>query len=239
MRSHAALDIAGRIPKFLKIKDLIGKFHSFDSMSVLEVGAGSGVISSYLANLVGDNGRVVAVDVVDERIASDGYVFELVKDAKLPFPSDSFDIIISNHVIEHVGTSDDQMTHLSEIARVLRKDGIVYLAVPNKYTFIEPHYKLPLLSWLPVNIASSFVRITGRGDQYDCNPPPKWLLYNFFARTGLYADNITYDAIKIIKRLEPGGSLMKLVYSLPISFLKPFDLFIPTRTFILSKLKPQ
>ena len=53
----------------------------------------------------------------------------LVGSERLPFRSDSFDLVISHHVIEHV---HDQMLHLAEIRRVLNAGGVCYLGTPNK-----------------------------------------------------------------------------------------------------------
>ncbi|HJT93305.1 MAG TPA: hypothetical protein VJ777_15440, partial [Mycobacterium sp.] len=46
-------------------------------------------------------------------------------------------------------------------------DGVAYLATPNKWTVIEPHFKLPGLSWLPKRLADRYVRLAGRGERYD------------------------------------------------------------------------
>src|SRR3546814_9833619 len=67
----------------------------------------------------------------------------------LPFADDSFDVVLSNHVIEHVGEQPEQLAHLSELRRVLTPGGIGYLAVPNRWMLVEPHYRLAFLSWWP------------------------------------------------------------------------------------------
>lgn len=46
------------------------------------------------------------------------------------------DVILTNHVIEHVGEYESQLEHLNEIKRLL-KNGIAYLAVLNKWMLIE------------------------------------------------------------------------------------------------------
>ena len=50
-------------------------------------------------------------------------------DENLPFRDDSFDLVISHHVIEHV---NDQLAHLLELKRVLKPEGRLYLGCPNK-----------------------------------------------------------------------------------------------------------
>ncbi len=50
--------------------------------------------------------------------------------AKMPFENQSFDFIFSNSVVEHI---EDIEGVLSEMKRVLKKDGIIILTVPNNY----------------------------------------------------------------------------------------------------------
>jgi SAM-dependent methyltransferase len=45
----------------------------------------------------------------------------------LPYPSDSFDLVLATDVIEHV---DDDLTALSEIQRILRPGGFALITVP-------------------------------------------------------------------------------------------------------------
>jgi len=81
----------------------------------------------------------------------------------LPLGDRSVDIIVFNHIYEHV-VDPDQV--LSEIRRVLKDDGIVYLGLGNKRGIIEPHYRLPFLSWLPRALADKYVAAMGRADDY-------------------------------------------------------------------------
>lgn len=65
----------------------------------------------------------------------------------LPFPDDSFDYVVSNAVIEHVGGPDGARRMISESERVAR---VGYLhTTPNRWFPIEPHVMVPLLHWLP------------------------------------------------------------------------------------------
>jgi ubiquinone/menaquinone biosynthesis C-methylase UbiE len=112
---------------------------------LLEIGTGSGGIAHYFATHKSIRCDVAAVDVVDQRLLRDKFKFVLIEDTALPFANGSFDVVISNHVIEHVGNRDAQYHHLSEIHRVLKMDGVGYLAVPNRWMLVEPHYKLIFL----------------------------------------------------------------------------------------------
>lgn len=100
--------------------------------AVLDVGCGNGQISQYFSR---DN-NVSAVDVEDKRsFVNNDYKFILVPDEKLPFEDDLFDIVISHHVIEHV---NDQKKHVSEIARILKSNGLLYIGCPKGYN--SPEY---------------------------------------------------------------------------------------------------
>ena len=96
------------------------------NLKTLDIGCGNGGISCYFAQ----RNEHASVDIVDQRKPPfENYTFALTSDEILPFEDDSFDVVISNHVIEHV---TDHLKHLSEIRRVLAPGGSVYLATPNK-----------------------------------------------------------------------------------------------------------
>jgi SAM-dependent methyltransferase len=82
---------------------------------------------------------------------------------RLPWPDGSVDVVVFNHIYEHVVDPD---AVLAEIRRVLRPDGVVYLGLGNRLGVLEPHYRLPFLSWLPAGLADRYVAATGRADHY-------------------------------------------------------------------------
>jgi SAM-dependent methyltransferase len=58
--------------------------------------------------------------------------------AHLPFCDASFHAIVSNHSLEHM---DDLAGALKEMGRVLRRDGSLYVAVPDASTFSDGLYR--------------------------------------------------------------------------------------------------
>ena len=62
------------------------------------------------------------------------------------FEDQSFDLIFSNSVIEHLYTFENQKLMAQEIIRLGKK---YYIQTPNKYFPIEAHYALPFAQWLP------------------------------------------------------------------------------------------
>lgn len=207
-RPHAALELDGRYRKGLKIERLLGLPAARNSFRLLEVGAGSGGISAYFANHPSRRFDVDAVDVVDNRQVMEGFRFALVQGTALPFDDESFDIVVSNHVIEHVGDDAEQDRHLFEMHRVMRPGAVGYFAMPSRWMLIEPHFKLALLSWWPEGWRNSWLRMWRRGDHYDCRPLSCRGLERRLARAGFEFEQLHADAVRAVFEIEAPGSLL-------------------------------
>lgn len=234
-QSHAALDMRSRQAKARKIEAILSTKLKLTDARVLDVGAGSGIIANHMSQCVGPDGQVVAVDVMDQRQVQNGFRFVQVTDTRLPFEDASFDVVISNHVMEHVGNHHAQLTHLTEINRVLKENGMCYIAVPNRWSIIEPHFRLPLLSWLPPALRSTYLRLVGRGRFYDCNPLSRAELIHLIHQSGLIADEATLEAIKVMLIVENVSSLMKFLLKYSDIVTLPFMGIIPTLIFVGQK----
>jgi SAM-dependent methyltransferase len=167
---HAVLDLGSRSAKARKIEELLGLESIGRTLRVLEVGTGAGGIAHYFGTHPALSCDVDAVDIEDHRQIAAGYRFAVVSDVRLPFGDRTFDVVISNHVIEHVGDDAAQRLHLCELRRVLKDDGLGYLAMPNRWQITEPHYRLAFLSWLPPAWRTPYLRMMRRGNAYDCRP---------------------------------------------------------------------
>lgn len=199
---HAVLDLASRNGKALKIERLLNLQSRKQPLRLLEIGTGSGGIARYFATHPTLQCQVDAVDVVDNRLVGDGYRYQQVAGVELPFADMSFDVVISNHVIEHVGDAEAQREHLREVRRVLRDDGVAYLAVPNRWMLMEPHFKLWFLSWLPMPLSHVYVRIARKGTHYDCRPFTCGRLERMLVETGFVYSQHTGDALRLTFELE-------------------------------------
>jgi len=60
----------------------------------------------------------------------------------------SFEIGFSNSVIEHVGGSREQRKFADEVRRVSQR---IWIQTPAKEFFLEPHFLLPFVHWLPIS----------------------------------------------------------------------------------------
>jgi len=68
---------------------------------------------------------------------------------RLDFPDDSFDVVLSNEVFEHVA---DYRKTLDEVRRVTRPHGVNLHFFPGRYCPLEPHTFVPLgtlVRWYP------------------------------------------------------------------------------------------
>lgn len=129
---------------------------------ILDFGCGNGAQTAYFLT---DDNRVVGLDVEHERLTQASPKIEKVLyDGRLiPFPSETFDIVISFEVLEH--TEDDRKS-VEEVYRVLKRGGRFILSVPNKWWIFETHgtylplnlRRLPFVSWLPDVIHSRIAR---------------------------------------------------------------------------------
>ncbi|HPN30074.1 MAG TPA: class I SAM-dependent methyltransferase [bacterium] len=138
-----------------------------DNIKILILGCGSGKLERSFTKQF-KNIFVVGVDVSLQGVAIANLLKENSKTKiidylncvgeKLPFKSETFDVVISNQVLEHV---KDLKLVFQEIFRVLKNDGQTYHFCPNYRSFYEAHYKI---FWFPIlskSILSSYLKLRG------------------------------------------------------------------------------
>jgi glycosyltransferase involved in cell wall biosynthesis len=231
---HAVLDTGSRLAKAGKMQRLLDGRFELPGARVLDVGTGSGVIAASLAERVGPSGRVVGVDLVDQRVVTAGYEFLQVTDTKLPFEDGSFDLVVSNHILDHVGERPEKQHHLAEIRRVLRAGGACYLAVANRWVVVEPHFRLPFLSWLPARLRTPYVRLARRGRVYDCDLPTRGAVLALVREAGFSVEELELEALTGLAELE-GGALPRLFSRAPDAALRALMPVVPTVVLFLRK----
>ena len=93
---------------------------------------------------------------------------------------EAYDLVVLDNVLEHLPDHDLAFSCISDL---LRPGGVVFILVPNKLWPLEVHYGLPLLSYLPLTLANSYLRFTGRGYDYtDASYAPTYWGLNRLAR---------------------------------------------------------
>lgn len=135
-------------------------------LTALDVGCSAGFIADELARA---GATTHGVDIDEPGLAAararfgENVQFHLARGERLPFGTGTVDVVVLNHIYEHVV---DPAAVAAEIHRVLADDGVAYLGLGNRLGVVEPHYKLPFLSWLPRRAADRYVRGTRRADSY-------------------------------------------------------------------------
>lgn len=235
-QAHASRDVSSRRRKAEKIARLLRLDRFSGPIRLLEIGCGSGVIAHFFAVYPAIECQVSAVDVLDQRVETGSYQFQLVQDSHLPFDDGSFDVVISNHVIEHVGDHSEQLKHLSEIRRVMKQEGLAYLAVPNRWMLTEPHYQLPFLSWLPTNWRSPYLRVSGKGLHYDCQPLSARAFEKLAFAAGVSATSLVVLALSDLLNNEFHSPMLSRAISLvPKALLDRCANWSPTLIYLLRK----
>lgn len=129
----------------LTLLHIIGDFSDRDI--VLDAGCGSGNVSFYLAEKVRE---VVGLDISKEtvifttnhakKMGLKNAVFKVANLKKIPYKENYFTKVILFEVVEHLGRPDYQKI-LSEVYRVMKRGGLLYITTPNKIS------SWPIIEW--------------------------------------------------------------------------------------------
>lgn len=138
--------------------DFLSKYVDLKRKKLLEIGSGTGInhivwtkkyqIDGYgvepspdfFDSFYGISKQLIKNNGLDEsRILNTG-------GENLPFPDNSFDVVYSTNVLEHV---DDPVKVLSEAVRVLKPGGTLLFIYPNYHSYYDGHYAvfMPPVLW--------------------------------------------------------------------------------------------
>ena len=92
----------------------------------------------------------------------------------LPFRDQSFDIVFSNSVIEHISSPEDQQRFADEIRRTGRA---YWVQTPDRWFPIEPHLVTPFLHWLPKRLRVAIARRFTFWSLLERPSPDRWEFY--------------------------------------------------------------
>lgn len=106
---------------------------------------------------IGQGAKITSIQIARRRLIAP--VFANGVGENLPFSEGCFDLVVMNHVIEHVA---DQPQVVREAARVVREGGAVFIACPNYLRWYEPHYKIFWVPLLPKFLGRIYLRSRGR-----------------------------------------------------------------------------
>lgn len=138
---------------------------SLVGLRLLDLGAGMGgfAVAAALrgARVVACEYNPAYCEIIALRAARHSLTLPIFNTAgeALPFPAEQFDALVCWDVIEHV-RSPGQV--LAEMWRVLRPGGCVLLTVINRRAWVDPHYHMRGINWLPRPLAERLIAWRGR-----------------------------------------------------------------------------
>ncbi|MBT3336760.1 MAG: class I SAM-dependent methyltransferase [Anaerolineae bacterium] len=178
---------------------------------ILENGCGVGM---YVEHLAPFNGIITGLEYDFERAADAGSRSPRIMNAageQLPFPSNSFDLILSHEVIEHV---QNDAAAIREMVRVLKPGGRATIFVPNRGYPFETHgiywrgkYRfgnIPLVNYLPRKWRDKLAPHVEVYTRRDMAKLFEGLSVKFIERTVVFG---AYD--NIIARLGLAGKILR------------------------------
>jgi len=135
------------------IQELCSNFFIKNGDKIAEFGCGSGYFTSLLAEKVGPEGRVYAVDILEDAIKETKELIELLgfnnvvfykgNVQNLPYEDNFFDVVFISQILFQ---NENYEKILDEGSRILKDSGFMII--------LEPAKKLPFLHGIPVSLES-------------------------------------------------------------------------------------
>jgi SAM-dependent methyltransferase len=170
---------------------------------ILEVGAGYGFALCYLrkrgldvegvepGNSPGFEGRYEnAIELLEANDLPEArQILHSAFGEALPFEDETFDIVFSADVLEHVRDIEKCLT---EAIRVVKPGGVVVMVVPTYNSFREGHYNI---FWLPHLLKSKRIA--------------KWYVRAVFRRADWFIDELNFTTPRYFKKLTDRTTQLK------------------------------
>jgi len=159
-----SLSVEGRTERFDYLKRVLpaSAFGAGRAVLVSGMAAGSELVAARAAGFGDVHGIEVDpayVELCRLRLGDlPGFHLDLYDGGVLPYPDAAFDLVCSEHVVEHTA---DPALYLAEHLRVLKPGGHLFLEYPTRFHHHELHTGLWSLEWLPERVRGRLLRALG------------------------------------------------------------------------------
>jgi 2-polyprenyl-3-methyl-5-hydroxy-6-metoxy-1,4-benzoquinol methylase len=235
---ETSFDALGRRRKGLKVLAILSDhLGDLGGLSALDIGCSTGYMTAIYASrfsaVIGTDIDAPAVHHAAQQNAGMQNLRWLIQDSQcLCFRDASFDVVTCTHIYEHVPNASRLM---AEIRRVLKPGGVCVFSAGNRFSLMEPHYRLPLLSVMPKWLAHRYLALLGRGDHYYETHLGLAGLRNLTGGFEVvdYTVQVVRDPAKFHAEdlIKPGSFKQRAV----VIFLKAFYWLCPTYLWVLRK----
>lgn len=155
---------------------LRAKLSPFKEKDLLEIGCGTGRISEFEAKIFKN---VTGIDISEGMISQatkrlshlTNVKFVATDGRRYPFANNSFDVVFSFIVFQHMPGKETVMSNISELSRVLRPSGIAKIqlrGIPTskKHWFYGPSFTTKQVQSMIKNLPLSIVKSEAEGERY-------------------------------------------------------------------------
>ena len=206
------------------------------NLNLLDLGCSTGIMTNeYAKNFQ----KTIGIDIDESAIkfANNNY-----KDHNLEFlnyshndkrlKNEMFDVITCTHIYEHVESPEALM---NSVYRLLKPGGVCYFVAGNRYKIVEPHFKLPFLSFFNPNISKLYIKLFNKKGEYYQKHLSLFKLRKLVDQFRIY--DYTLETIKKPEKYFSNDLVKDKTLSQKIYLLlgRVFYFMIPTYIWILKK----
>lgn len=160
-KSVSMFNFKDRLIKANKTISILKHHHeNISSLKLLDIGSSSGIMtneySKHFKEVVGVDIDTKAVKFANQNFKNDNLKFINIPLEEYSINHSTFDVVTCSHIYEHVPSD---VVLMENIYKLLKPGGICYFAAVNRLTIIEPHYRLPFLSYFPKKISNLYIRL--------------------------------------------------------------------------------
>jgi len=125
----------------------LGKLETSRVISILDIG-GSYSYWQNVGTIDPENYHITILNLTSQDIPETdiGFSGKIGDCLAMEFKDQSFDVVFSNSVIEHVGSRENQLRMVDEIRRVGKS---YFVQTPSYWFPLEPHSHIPFFQYLP------------------------------------------------------------------------------------------